>query len=212
MPTVRACALLLPLMGFSHQAVSQDASGENSDQTVFAGYEFYGRAPYPGYARGGRAGYIFSNREELALTYVESKQDLLLTSFSYIEYALMLSFRLNDFIYFGIGAGHRTVTIDSQVFTEQSVSDQPTVPQKVSEHYKMLTGNTTIGFEIPFLSNFVIGAEVFGLSSPLYWIKKSSDYPENAAVYEEDPKTFPYIRDGLKTNYHLLRSFVKVRL
>ncbi len=76
----------------------------------------------------------------------------------------------------------------------------------------MLTGNATLGFEIPIFANVVIGSEVFGLSTPIYWLKKSSDYPINAASYEEDPKSYPYIRDGLKTNYHLVRSFVKVRL
>ena len=179
---------------------------------MFAAYEFYGRAPYPGYARGGRVGYIFSNRQEIGLSYVTSEQDLLLTAFSYSEYALMLSFPLNDYIYFGIGAGYRTVTIKSQVFTQSATSDEPAVAQEVGEQYKMLTGNLLLGFEIPILANLVIGAEVFGLSSPVHWLKKSSDYPDNAADYEEDPKSYPYIRDGLKSNYHLLRSFVKVRL
>lgn len=212
MGTLRALTLLSPLVLSSVQARSQEASGENSEHSAFAAFEFYGRAPYPGYARGGRAGYIFTNRQELYLSYVTSEQDLLLTSFSYNEYALMISFWLNDYIYFGMGGGHRTVTIKSQVFTEPAVTTGPDVAQEVTEHYKLLTGNVALGFEIPILANLVIGAEVFGLSSPIHWIKKSSDYPDNAAVYEEDPKSYPYVRDGLNSNYHLLRSFVKVRL
>jgi hypothetical protein len=210
--TLRALILLLPFIVYSIEAKSQETTGGSSNQSVFAAYEFYGRAPYPGNALGGRAGYIFSNRQELSLTYVTSKQDLLLTSFSYNEYALVLSFWLNEYIYLSIGGGHRTVTINSQVFTEPFVSGEPSVAQEVSEIYKVLTGNMALGFEIPIFSNLVIGAEVFGLSSPIHWIKKSSNYPDNAADYEEDPKSYPYIRDGLKSNYHLMRSFVKVRL
>jgi hypothetical protein len=170
--TLRALTLLLSFVVHSPEAKSQATAGKSSDQSVFAAYEFYGRAPYPGNARGGRAGYIFSNRQELSLSYVTSKQDLLLTSFSYNEYALMLSFWLNEYIYFGIGGGHRTVTINSQVFTEPDVSGEPTDAQEVSEIYKMLTGNIALGFEIPIFSNLVIGGEVFGLSSPIHWMQK----------------------------------------
>jgi len=210
--TFRALTVFLPLIAFQSTATADEGTGGNSNHTVSASYEFYGRAPYPGFSRGARVGYIFSNRQELGLSYVTAEQDLLLTSYQYNEYALMLSFWTSHYIYFGLGGGYRTVTINSQVFTQPAAENEATATHQVHEQYKMLTANSALGIEIPIFANLVIGAEIFGVSTPIHWFKKTSNFPDNAAEYEEDPKSYPYIRDGLKTNYHLIRSFVKVRL
>jgi hypothetical protein len=204
--------IAMTLVAYSSNAEAQDGTSSNSEHSVAAAYEFYGRAPYPAYARGGRVAYIFNNRQELSLSYIDAKQHVLLTSYRYSEYALMLSFWMNHYIYFTVGTGNRTVTIDAQVFVEPINTNDVAASQQVHAQYKMLTANAALGFEIPIFANFVIGTEIFGLSSPIHSLKKSSNYPENATEFEEDPKSYPYIRDGLRTNYHLMRSFVKVRL
>lgn len=136
----------------------------------------------------------------------------MLSDYSYRECSLQLKKLLSPVIFWEVGAGIREVIIESNVFLAKTDSAEIRTAVPVREEYQAISLNLGFGFEYPITGNFLIGSSLFSLSAPLHWLKKSSDFPDNADESEEDPKEFPYLRDGLRTNFQLLRTFVKVKL
>lgn len=135
-----------------------------------------------------------------------------MTNYSYREGSLQLKKLLSSVLFWEVGVGVREVIIESDVFLAKTDSADTRIGVPVHEEYQAISLNIGLGFEYPVTDNFLIGSSLFSLSAPIHWLKKSSDFPEGADESEEDPKEFPYLRDGLRTNFQLLRTFVKVKL
>lgn len=178
---------------------------------ITASYEFYGRAPYPLIARGGRIGYLTNGGLETELAHIISNHSVLMTDFRYRETTLMVKSSTGQYAYVGAGIGYRQVNLSSEVFLQGDADNgNPRVP--VREQYKALTANLVLGFEAVLGKHFVLGFDLFSISSPVYWIKRSNNFPDNSEDYEEDPKSLPFIKEGLGTSYQMARTFIKVRL
>lgn len=200
------------MFGVSGSIGNAQSEESGSVGSYSAAYEFYGRTPYPLNSRGVRIGYAPQAASEIQMAYVWSSQKLLLTNYSYRECSLQLKQLLSSVIFWEIGAGIREVNIDSNVFLAKTDSEEIRTAAPVREEYQAISLSLGFGFEYQITANFLIGSSLFNLSSPIHWLKKSSNFPENADESEEDPKEFPYLRDGLRTNFQLLRTFIKVKL
>jgi hypothetical protein len=204
---------LLPFLAALTWTVSAAAQeGAPSGENFYSlSYEYYGRAPYPITSRGARVGFLPAGGSEVEISHVRSEYSVLLTSFTFNETTLIMRSKAGSYIAFSGGLGYRQADLETNVFLRSE--DPDLKPQAaVSEEFKAITVNFGLGCEIPLSRNFLLGFDLFSVSSPIYAIKKTDNFPDNSAEYEEDPKSLPFIRDGLGTSYQMARSFIKVRL
>ncbi len=204
--------IVFAVVGFSSICKAQSEKVANKSSATFsAAYEFYGRTPYPVNSRGARIGYLVDSQTEIEVTYVRSAKNVLLSDYVFSEYSLLMKNWFSSFAYWGAGIGLREVEIKSTVSVSNSSAEE-VQQQAINQKHQAVTANIGFGMEIPITKNILIGSDIFNISAPAYWTKKSNDFPDNAAGDEEDPNTYPFLKDGLRTNFHLLRTYIKVRL
>lgn len=194
-------AILGALAPYARGAEAPEAA---SDETVAVGFEFYGRAPYPVPSHGLRLGYLLGKGAMAQLTYVKSEKTVLMTDFKYQEYGLR--FVGGSILKFGVGLGLREVDLSYDVFVAEDSEAHP-----IRQRGQAVTGLGFFGLEIKLWDWLVVGTELFGVSVPLQWTKRSEAFPDSALETEENPEDFPYISGGFGTNYQLMRSYVEVR-
>ncbi len=206
--TLRLVCLVLAILG----AVAPYARGADApaaaagDDTFAVGYEFYGRAPYPVASRGLRLGYFLGDDAIAQLTYVSSQKTVLMTDFRYQEYGLRYISGFSSVLKFGLGLGLREVDLKYDVFVAED-----TEAQSIHQRGQAVTGLGFFGLEIKLWDWLVVGSELFGVSVPLQWTRRSEAFPDSALEFEENPEEFPYISGGFGTNYQIMRSYVEVR-
>lgn len=210
MPDLRLPAFLLATTGFCSPLTGQEGTAASENMYSVA-YEFYGRSPYPITSRGARISYLPAGGSEIEVSHVRSSYTVLMTDFQYRETSLTMKARSGRYITLTGGLGYRTANLTSDV-SIRSADEAMTSRVTVEEDFRAITANFGLGCEYAVSRNFLLGFDLFSVSSPVYTIKKTDNFPDNSAEYEEDPKSLPFIRDGLGTSYQMVRSYIKVRL
>lgn len=214
MPLARATLIgtilgfvLLPLTSAKGQEAGAGTSSPRLGTNLSLGADFFGMAPYPIQSNGGRVGYFVSDRLEIGATYLRSRSEILLADTDYREYGVHLSAFLDGNFYWGVGLAFRDVTLAYDLFTAET---EPMVAAK--EHHQSVAGTAHFGFQFTLFDRITVGSDLAGVSVPVHWVRQNDQFPNDANAREEDPKTFPVIKESLGANLQVLKSYIKVRL
>lgn len=191
--------------GGSVQAQDKATSGGGGGRIVVGG-EPYGRAPYPLTSQGARLGVSLSETRALTLTYVKSRHAILLSDFQFEEYQLRLDQKLGSIGVFGVGLGVRDVELNYDVFVEEEAT-----AQSISERRQALIVGGHFGVEFELTDWLVFGSDLYSVTVPVRWLKGEDEYPAAAQAFEDDPKTYPYIKSGYGVCLQLARTYVALR-
>ncbi len=155
------------------------------DSALTIGYEVYGRSPYPLRSNSVKLGY-----RQFEFRISKTDDEILLSEFHYREASLRYFIPMGSLFFVPIGVGAREVYLD-----------------RSSENAQSLDGLMGLATNANLFGPFGLGLDLFTVSQPIKWIKKSESLDEGS-----DPKLSPYIREAYRRNYQVLRVYLEVAL
>ena len=197
--------ILFMMISAPHLNAAPSAAKSTRENNVSISVQVFGFSPYPMISRGVRGSYTISDVTEIEVSYLESSKTVLMSDLKYSEYALNVINRPLEMVYWGYGVGLRTVELSYSVFVQSQAEKLP-----VLEKGQAISGLGFIGVEVPIEDYFAIGADLFGVSAPLLWLKREDEFPDAANSFEENPRDFPYVESAFSLSFQVLRAYVKV--
>lgn len=198
----------LCLLSCADSAAAQpEAARPSGAGTRILALELYGRAPYPSVSRGLRLVYTGETTPTLEIAYVESQNNLLLTDTRYRAVELRIVRQNAGWGRWGAGLATREVSVAYDAYPSEPTNETEATP--VQETWQSIDFIAGAGVATILGGHAVVGSDLMAVAVPLKWIKRRSSRARDG-LDDDDPKDYPYIREGFRANLQLLRTYVGV--
>lgn len=182
---------------------------ESAASPVYIAVEPFGWVPYPVQSQGLRVGIAAASdgtgQDAYEAAYSTAKTKVLMANVEFSEMMFTRQFALwsSDLVYWAPAIGQRSVKLSYSVFVDDS-----TESLAVDESSTMLAAGLTCGVKSALASGFLIGAELFGVSSAVMRLSQRGEFPGNAREFEDNPNDYPIVEQAIGTNYRLMRLYL----
>jgi hypothetical protein len=196
------------LSGEDSATAQPEAATSSGAGTRTLALELYGRTPYPSVSRGLRLAYTGQATPTLEIAYVESQNNLLLTNTRYRAVELRVMRQNAGLGRWGVGLGAREVSVAYDTYPSEPTNETEAIP--VQETWQSIDFIAGAGIATTLGGHAVVGSDLISVAVPLKWIKRRSSRARDGLDDDDDPKDYPYIREGFGANMQLLRTYVGV--